>query len=306
MGTGDRTRTSTCPRSCAMATEQGSTAPAAARRALDEVRLIAEAAGEHVRRAADSELGVARKTESHRLDIVTRVDLEVEQLVCDAIREVSPDATIIAEERGLEQAADLDSDRHEEGPEAFDVLGRRGVDSIEDLWLVDPLDGTVNYAHGIPLCAVSIARYSRGRHVASAIHAPMLGEAYEVAEGGPATCNGDTIRVSSRTELEECLLAVGSTHHPLVREVTRPCLGWRRIGSAAISFAYVACGRFDAYLQLGRLAPWDYAAGVPLVRAAGGTISEFIDRRWQDPVWRPASVVAATPYLREQVVSIPH
>lgn len=210
-------------------------------------------------------------------DVVTELDIACEQLICGQVRELSPDAVVLGEEGGVVAVG---------GGEAPADLA-----TVSDLWVVDPLDGTVNFAHSVPGFCVSVARYERGTPVAGAILDPLLDELFTFAVGDGARLNGEPIAVSDRSEPGRALLAVGGTG-TLSPEVRRAFPGWRRMGSAALSLAYVAAGRFDAYAQLGRLAPWDLAAGVPLVLAAGGAVTTHELAPWPYPLREWSGVVA--------------
>jgi myo-inositol-1(or 4)-monophosphatase len=148
-------------------------------------------------------------------------------------------------------------------------------------WIVDPVDGTTNYAHGYPIFGVSIAVEHQGEIVVGVVHAPMLAETFVAVRGRGAVLNGRPIHVSAVPVLDRSLLATGFPYD--IR--TRPdnnldhwarfavrCQAVRRDGSAALNLAYVAAGRFDGFWEL-TLSPWDMAAGVLLVREAGGTLS---------------------------------
>lgn len=213
-------------------------------------------------------------------DVVTELDFACERLVLDRVRELNPDAVVLGEEGGavLVDGTPCPTDLAE----------------VEDLWIVDPLDGTVNYAQSLPLFCVSLARYSRGAPVAGSIYDPMLDEMFSFDADG-STLNGAPIQVAQRENSVEAMLAVGSTGGPF-REIAKEFRSWRRIGSAALSMAWVACGRFDAYVQLGNLAPWDLAVGAPLIERAGGMITTHGFEAWPYPLegWSGA-IAASTP-----------
>jgi myo-inositol-1(or 4)-monophosphatase len=149
-------------------------------------------------------------------------------------------------------------------------------------WIVDPLDGTVNFVHGHPFACVSIALVDDDGPRVGVVHAPFLGEVYHATRDGGAFLNGERIRVSEVSEFRAALLATGFPFKPgkgdptvylqLVGAMLRTTHGVRRAGAAALDLAYVACGRVDAFFEIG-LAPWDVAAGLLLVTEAGGRIS---------------------------------
>jgi len=189
-----------------------------------------------------------------RGDLVTAADRASEALIVARLRAATPQATILGEEGGT------------------------SAGSGDERWIVDPLDGTTNYAHAYPLYCVSIAYERAGEILAGAIFAPELDEMYAAARGAGATCNGAAIAVSSAPGLEEALVCTGfkPAHYDRNGEyfarLSRRAQGVRRDGSAALDLAFVACGRFDAFWEFD-LHAWDVAAGALLVREAGGTVS---------------------------------
>jgi myo-inositol-1(or 4)-monophosphatase len=190
-------------------------------------------------------------------NLVTEMDQRAEALILERIRRAFPDDAILAEEQGA----------------ATGRSGRR--------WIVDPLDGTTNYAHGLPLFGVSIALESARRLVLGVVYDPARDELFVAERGGGATLNDAPIRVSATGALEQSLLVTGFPYN--IRETADTNLAEyaafslraravRRLGSAVIDLAYVACGRFDGYWEL-RLGAWDVAAGAVLVEEAGGRIT---------------------------------
>lgn len=160
-------------------------------------------------------------------------------------------------------------------------------------WIIDPLDGTTNFIHGIPAYSISIALYEEDQPVIGVIYEINRGEMFYSYKGGEAYLNNKVIRVSSRPSLFECLLATGFPYYQfdkqpqymaLLSDMMQKCHGLRRIGSAAVDLAYVACGRFDAFFEY-NLNAYDVAGGAYLVQQAGGRImnfsggDEFIEKR---------------------------
>ncbi|WEK18013.1 MAG: inositol monophosphatase family protein [Candidatus Pedobacter colombiensis] len=150
-------------------------------------------------------------------------------------------------------------------------------------WIIDPLDGTTNFIHGLPTYSISIALYEEDKPVIGVVYEITRGEMFYTYQGGAAYLNNKPITVSSRPKLSDCLLATGFPYYEfdkqaqymqLFSEMMRRCHGLRRIGSAAVDLAYVACGRFDAYFEY-NLNSWDVAAGAYLVQQAGGQIMNF-------------------------------
>lgn len=190
---------------------------------------------------------------------VTAADREAEGAIAALIREHRPDDGLLAEE----------------GAAAATVSGRR--------WVVDPLDGTVNFLHGVPQVAVSIALEDADGTVLGVIHDVFRGEVFTSVRGGGSHQGGRPIAVSTCTELGTALVSTGFAYdrHTRAAEYTRHAAavmrraqGIRRAGSAAIDLAWVACGRYDAHWEF-NLSPWDVSAGFLLVREAGGTILGF-------------------------------
>ena len=190
-------------------------------------------------------------------NLVTEMDQRAEALILERLRGAFPDDAILAEEQG---AASGRSDRR---------------------WLVDPLDGTTNYAHGLPIFGVSIALEVARRLVLGVVYDPSRDELFVGERGAGATLNDAAIRVSTAATVGESLLVTGFPYN--IRETADTNLAEyaafsvraravRRLGSAVIDLAYVACGRFDAYWEL-RLGAWDVAAGAVLVAEAGGRIT---------------------------------
>ncbi len=201
-------------------------------------------------------------------DPVTEVDHASEKLIVAGIRKIFPTHSILGEEGGAQGA---------------DVLG------AEYLWVVDPLDGTVNYSHGLPNFCVSIGVRHRGKALVGVVHAPALGELYVAEKGRGATLNGKRIRVSDQKEPLHALLASGFAYTARdngenLREwvdVMRHFQAMRRFGSAALDLAWVASGRFDAFWEYG-LKAWDSAAASLLVQEAGGIVSGLDGKPHQD------------------------
>jgi myo-inositol-1(or 4)-monophosphatase len=192
------------------------------------------------------------------LNLVTDADTHSEQAIVDAIGRVFPDHEILAEERGK--------------------AGSRSPYK----WIIDPLDGTTNFAHGFPAYAVSIGVEYRGRCLLGVVLDPTRRELFVAEAGGGATLNGRPIRVSRTAALDKALLVTGFAYD--IR-ATRSNLdhfsnfavraqGLRRMGAAAIDLCYVACGRFDGFWEM-KLNPWDTAAGALMVVEAGGRMSDF-------------------------------
>lgn len=225
----------------------------------DFAEQLAREAGELVRYERDN--NTLRTDYKDQTELVTHADLMADKLITDAIRERFPDHRILSEESepDKDQAADLDS----------------------PLWIIDPIDGTVNYAYGHHQVAISIA-YAEGGHVqAGVVHAPFVAETFRAIRGGGATLNGEPIEHSGATRPRDSLFATGFPYRkdeldPLIRRLDvmiRHCRDLRRVGSAALDICWVACGRLDAYYE--SVSPWDFAAGRLIALEAGATAGHF-------------------------------
>lgn len=191
------------------------------------------------------------------------------------------DPVSIADERAEETVKSLLS----QAAPSYGFLGEEGgvVDGSDPdhVWMVDPLDGTMNFVCGVPLFAVNVALTRKGQVIAGVTYIPMLDEMFWAETGGGAWLNGKPIRVSPRATLEEAVVSVGipfsaKPNHPQflaeMERLTPRIASVRRLGAGAVDTAYVACGRFDAYWEQS-VSPWDMAAGVILVREAGGVVT---------------------------------
>ncbi|MET9023606.1 inositol monophosphatase family protein [Actinopolymorpha sp. NPDC004070] len=222
---------------------------------LDLAVRTAREAGELLRaRRLTDEVSVDH-TKSTPTDIVTAMDTASEALIRDRLRAARPDDTILGEEGGS-------------------VPGESGV-----RWLVDPLDGTVNYLYGLPAYAVSIAAEVAGEVVAGAVFCPPAEELWTAVRGAGAWLNDDPVRTNSVPELGRALVGTGfwydsglrARQAELLRHVLPRVRDVRRIGSAALDLCSVACGRLDAYYETG-LHPWDWSAGLLVAREAGARV----------------------------------
>ena len=192
------------------------------------------------------------------IDLVTEADPEAERLVLEVLKEETPEIPVLWEE--------------------LSKINPRGL-----YWLVDPLDGTTNYAHGFPWFGVSIALMEDHRPLVGAIYHPMQEEMFSASRGRGAFLNGYPIKVSETEDPRKALLATGFPYniHERPEKVTfafkeflTRVRGIRRAGAASLDLAYVACGRFDGFWEA-LLKPWDTAAGVLLVEEAGGRVSDY-------------------------------
>ncbi len=200
-------------------------------------------------------------------DVVTEVDHLSEALILDGIRAAFPGDALLAEETGEHDARD--------GEAASSGVGR--------VWVVDPLDGTVNYANGIPVFCVSIALVAEGRSVVGVVRDPTRDESFAATADGPATLNGRPIRASDKERLSDFVISMslaGRNATSRARGVRKAIRVPRSMGSAALALAYVANGRFDAFVQQGGLSTWDIAAAGLIAERAGATVTDLEGGPW--------------------------
>jgi myo-inositol-1(or 4)-monophosphatase len=223
---------------------------------------------------------VARVDRKSARDVVTEVDYASEKLVLDAIRDAYPADAILAEESG-----------HHDARRPTAAEARR-------MWVVDPLDGTVNYANGLPYFCVSIGLIEDGRPSVGVVLDPLRDDLYAATADGPATLNGEPVAASDKELLGDFVVSLAiigrggiGRERKIGREIRIP----RRMGSAALSLAYVASGRFDAFVQNGGLSLWDVAAAGLITERAGATVTDLGGGPWWNPRRRSAtvSIVAA-------------
>jgi myo-inositol-1(or 4)-monophosphatase len=238
--------------------------------------------------ARAGELQVERFEKVNRIDyksakdVVTEVDHLSEELIISAIRAIYPTDGIIAEESG----------EHESG------AGDAPTAGVGRTWVIDPLDGTINYANGIPFFCVSIALVEAGRPVVGVIHDPMRGETFAATDDGPATLAGRAIRASVKTELTDYVVSMALSGRSVVgraRSIRKAIRVPRSMGSAALALAYVGNGRFDAFVQQGGLSLWDVAAAGLIAERGGATLTDLEGGPWFDlsHATRTIGVIAA-------------
>ncbi len=262
---------------------------------------VARSAGVLIRERYDAPRTIATKSVS--VDLVTDTDRAAEGVILDQLRTARPGDAILSEETG--------------------AIDAPAGTSPSICWVVDPLDGTTNFAHGIPHFAVSVAAVDlpagsanastfdarRARPVAGAVYDPMRDEMFEAHEGGISTLNGRPVSVSAETDLASSLLATGFPYDR--RENAELYLSFwhafmvgardvRRIGAAALDLAWVACGRVDAFWEW-RLKPWDVAAGNLLVRCAGGRVTDF---RGEEAGVDASQTLASNGHIHAQMLDV--
>ena len=241
---------------------------------LSYVENLARQSGAILRAGYDKEHQVGYKGV---IDLVTEVDHQSEEFLLGEIQRDFPNHHIFSEESGIIQGND------------------------EDVWYVDPLDGTVNYAHHIPIFCVSIAYASRGAVTFGAVYDPIRDEMFLAERGKGAFLNGRPLRVSSVTELQRSLLVTGFPYNAWDTpqdnfanfvKFGKLSQGVRRLGSAALDLCYVAAGRFEGFWEMA-LNPWDVAAGGLIAEEAGARVTSVTGDA--DYISSPQSVLASTP-----------
>jgi myo-inositol-1(or 4)-monophosphatase len=241
----------------------------------------AREAGEIIMRAYDRLEHLTVNTKGHN-DVVTEADYASEQHIIEALQTAYPSHAILAEENGEIPAKESNED--------------------DNLWIIDPLDGTCNFSHGYPHFCVSIALQHRGKIHVGVIYDPVRQDLYTATRGGGAQKNNHKIRVSKKTELSKSLVSTGfpykkqEDYHKYfvcLESIARECNGVRRAGAAALDLAHVAAGHADGFWEDG-LKPWDMAAGALLVREAGGLVNDF---GGGEDYLASGKIIAATPKI---------
>ena len=216
-------------------------------------------------------------------DYVSQADRKAEEIVYQELSKARPAYSFLMEERG--------------GVEGTDPQHR---------WIVDPLDGTTNFLHGIPIFCTSIALERQGQIVAAVIYNPAMDELYTAERGGGAFMNDHRLRVAGRKEMADCVVGTGIPHlgkrnHGVFLEQQRRMMlevaGVRRMGAAALDLCYVAAGRLDGFWEAG-LSPWDTAAGILMVREAGGFVSDFDGG---NAMFDTGTIVAGNEIIRKKI-----
>ena len=220
-------------------------------------------------------------------NLVTDADLEAERAIVAVLRDAYPGHSILGEEEA-----------------------RHGSPDAEHLWVVDPLDGTNNFAHRLPHFAVSVAYYREGQAECGVVLAPVLGDLYTAIRGGGASHNGRPVRVAGHDRLDQAMIGVGFYYdRGAMMEATLRSIanlfrcnihGIRRYGTAALDLCMVGCGQFGAFFEY-QLSPWDFAAGRLFVEEAGGRVTDCLGRPLPLAV---SSVLASHGPLHESTLDI--
>ena len=184
-------------------------------------------------------------------DFVTNADIKAEKIIIDELTKSRKNYSILSEESGSKENKDMDN-----------------------VWIIDPIDGTINFLHGVPHFAISIALKSNNEIVSGLIYDPIKDEMFYAEKNNGAYFNNKRIRVSKRKKIEDCLFASGEIDNENIKQKTNAKLKTRKSGSAALDMAYVASGRYDGYFQK-NLNLWDIAAGIIIVKEAGGQVNDL-------------------------------
>jgi myo-inositol-1(or 4)-monophosphatase len=248
---------------------------------LEFVTELASRAGDILQSFIGGDLDVKHKS---RTDLVTRADHASEKYLIASIRKAFPDHAINAEESGQWEG------------------------SAEHQWFIDPLDGTLNYAHGVPIYSVSIGYAYQGELELGVVYDPNRKEYFCAEQGKGATLNGETMHVSQYKDLIDCMLVTGfpndmwgtpDDNTANFIEFSKSVQTIRRLGSAALDIVYVGAGRLDGFWEV-EIFQWDVAAGGLIVREAGGVVTDVYGS--QDFLKKPVSVVAANPAIHAEML----
>ncbi|BDT71642.1 inositol-1-monophosphatase [Comamonadaceae bacterium OS-4] len=246
----------------------------------------ARTAGSIINRAA-LDIESVRVSQKKANDFVTEVDKAAEQAIIETLLTAYPGHGILAEESGSEH----------------------GARDSEYVWIIDPLDGTTNFIHGLPVYCVSIALAVRGKVEQAVVYDPTRNDLFTATKGRGAYLNDRRIRVSKRTQLKESLISTGFPFRPgdnfnqylqMMGDVMQRTAGLRRPGAAALDLAYVAAGYTEGFFELG-LQPWDVAAGSLLVTEAGGLVGNFTG---EADFLEQHECLAGSPRIYGQLVSL--
>ena len=210
-------------------------------------------------------------------DIVTEVDHLSEELIIAAIRERYPGDGVLAEESGSHETGD----------------GRAPTDGVGRVWVIDPVDGTINYANGIPFFCVSIALAVDGQPSVGVVFDPTRDELFAASADRAATLDGEPIQASDKDKLTDFVVQMALSGRSVVsraRAIRKQIRISRSMGSSSLALAYVANGRFDAFIQQGGMSNWDVAAAGLIAERAGATVTEMDGGPWFDIGRKPRSV----------------
>ncbi|MCS4435555.1 inositol monophosphatase family protein [Aquiflexum gelatinilyticum] len=225
---------------------------------LQQTEIVAKEAGAFIRKERQS-FDLNKVEQKGLNDLVSYVDKEAEKIIVDRLSRILPEADFITEE------------------------GTGSTDGKEYTWIIDPLDGTTNFIHGLPIFSVSIGLKFHDEIVLGVVYEINFDECFYAVKGKGAFCNGKPIHVSPAKTLGESLIGTGfpysafgqiDNYLSVLRLLMEKCHGLRRMGSAAVDLCYVACGRQDGFFEYD-LKPYDVAAGIIIIQEAGGRVSDF-------------------------------
>lgn len=244
-------------------------------------------AGKILRDGFGTTFMISSKKERH--DLVTEFDIKCEKSIINHIKEHYPNHIFLAEESG----------------ESGNIV----LSNSSTRWIIDPLDGTVNFAHSIPIFAVSIAAEVNGELTCGVVYHPMLNELFVAEKGKGAWLNGKQLHVSSAPKLSESFLVTGFPYNisanpsefiDIFYRFLKLGIPIRRLGSAALDLAYVAAGRFDGFWEAG-LSPWDVAAGVLIIKEAGGKVTQYSGESYSIT---DKSIVATNALIHDEIIEV--
>lgn len=280
--------------------------PAALHPMLNTAIKAARRAGSIINRAS-LDLDRVKVSRKQHNDFVTEVDEAAEKAIIDVLLTAYPDHRILAEESGRAAAKGASREAGGRNERPGDGEPAPHDPSVDNLWVIDPLDGTTNFIHGFPQYCVSIGLMQRGVVTQGVVYDPNRNDLYVASKGRGAFLNDRRIRVSKRHRMNEALLGTGfpfknldtlDRYLAMFRLLTSQTAGIRRVGAAALDLAYVASGRLDGFFEIG-LMPWDIAAGMLLVTEAGGLVGDF---QGDTDILYTGDVLAGPPKLFAQLV----
>ncbi|MFQ6405663.1 inositol monophosphatase family protein [Methylophilus sp. 'Pure River'] len=248
----------------------------------------AREAGKIINRGA-MDIGALKVEQKDTNDFVSEIDRNAEQAIINVLKEAYPNHGFYGEETGKTNS------------------------ESDNIWIIDPLDGTTNFLHNFPAYCISIALQEKGVLTQAVIYDPVRNDLFTATRGSGAFLNNRRIRVTQRTKLQEALLSTGfpfkdfsylDTYINIFRDMAKKTAGLRRPGSAALDLAYVAAGFTDGFFEI-NLSPWDIAAGALLVQEAGGIVGDF---EGNESWLRTGNIVAANPKVFGQMLQViaPH
>jgi len=251
----------------------------------NEVMAVVRTVGDYIREEA-GHFDAGKIEIKGRHDLVSYVDRHAEELLVATLVKLLPEAGFITEEKTIQK----------EGPEFT--------------WIIDPLDGTTNFIQGIPVYSVSVALMEHDKLVLGVVYELGRDELFYAWSGGPAFLNGTVIQVSRQKDLDNSVIATGFPYNDfkqldaymqLMKQVIVSCRGLRRLGSAAVDIAYVACGRYEAYYEY-NINSYDIAGGMFVLQQAGGIVTSFTGEASAPSIFKARQVLAANRFIHEKML----